>query len=240
MDNTTSAPLRCGVHSTDSLRTDEAAGMRLRRSAGLVAAIWAVGLIGHFTPLGEWPALFLYVLGSIGLTLYHCVRRHDWVGAFVTRRNLRTALIWGGGIGLLLAVVGTVNTLIFYASGGRPMTDMQILLVDLGLMYLFPALALAEEWLWRGMALSSLLDRGINRHAAVIVTTLAYMVNHFFVAPVGWVERGMMAMMGLPIGLMAGYLALKTRNVWSAVALHTIIMAAMMLIVFVIPAPSAP
>lgn len=217
-----------------------AGAVRLRRSAGLIIAIWIAGLIGHFTPLAEWPALFLYVLGSIGLTLCHCAQQRDWRGAFVTRHNLRAALLWGGGIGLLLSLVGAVNTIIFYASGGQPMAHMQRLLVELGLMYLFPALALAEEWLWRGMFLSSLIERGTNHHAAVAVTTLAYMVNHFFVAPVGWTERGMMALMGLPIGLMAGYLTVKTRNVWSAVALHTIIMAAMMLIVFVIPAPSAP
>ncbi len=214
--------------------------LRLRRATGLVIAMWATGAIGHFTPLAEWPALFLYVLGSIGLTVFHCARARDWRGAFVTRHNLRAALAWGGGAGLLLAVVGTANTLIFYTSGGQPMAQMQTLLVDLGLVYFFPLLSLAEELLWRGMALSGLLDRGVNRHVAVLLTTLAYMVNHFFVAPVSWAERGMMAMMGLPIGLMAGYLTLKTRNVWSAVALHTIIMAAMMLIVFVIPAPSVP
>jgi len=212
-----------------------AARLRLRRSIGLVVAIWSAGLIGHFTPLQEWPALLIYVLGSISVTLWHCARHQDWRGAFVTRHNLRAALLWGGGAGLALAIIGAVNTLIFYASGGQPMAQMQTILVDLGLVYLFPILALAEEWLWRGLALSSLLDRGVNSHAAVWITTLAYMVNHFFVAPVGWMERGMMAMMGLPIGLMAGYLTLKTRNVWSAVALHLFIMATMMGIVFVTP-----
>lgn len=240
MGNAGSTPLRPGADTAESLRAADVAGLRLRRTAGLVIAIWIVGAIGHFTPLAEWPALFLYVLGSIGLTVYHCARHHDWRGALVTRHNLPAALAWGGGAGLLLAVVGTANTILFYASGGAPMAQMETLLVDLGLLYLFPLLALAEELLWRGMALSSLLDRGVNRHVAVLLTTLAYMVNHFFVAPVSWAERGMMALMGLPIGLLAGYLALKTRNVWSAVALHTLIMATMMVIVFVIPAPARP
>lgn len=138
---------------------------------------------------------------------------------------------------MLLAVVGTANTLIFYASGGKPMARMQTLLVELGLLYFFPLLALAEELLWRGLLLSGLLDRGVNLRWAIALTTLACMVNHFLVAPVGWAERGMMALMGLPIGVIAGYLVFKTRNVWSAVALHTSIMATMMLIVFVIPGP---
>ncbi|MFN3691184.1 MAG: hypothetical protein ACK4UU_09700, partial [Fimbriimonadales bacterium] len=59
------------------------AGLRLRRSMGLVIAIWLLGLLGHWTPLREWPALFLYVLGSIGLTVYHCAQQRDWRGALV-------------------------------------------------------------------------------------------------------------------------------------------------------------
>ncbi|MGQ9814829.1 MAG: CPBP family glutamic-type intramembrane protease [Candidatus Roseilinea sp.] len=233
MGNPVDTPLR--LNSADGQLAPHAT--RLRRAVALVIAIWAVGVIGHFTPLAEWPALFLYVLGAIGLTVFHCARADDWRGAFVTRHNLGAALAWGGGAGLLLAVVGTANTLIFYASGGKLMAQMQTLLVELGLLYFFPLLALAEELLWRGLLLSGLLDRGVNPRWAIALTTLAYMVNHFFVAPVGWAERGMMALMGLPIGVMAGYLVFKTRNVWSAVVLHTIIMAAMMLIVFVIPGP---
>ena len=43
---------------------------RFNLSFGLMAAIWLLGLLGHFTPLLEWPALALYVIGSIALVLY--------------------------------------------------------------------------------------------------------------------------------------------------------------------------
>ncbi|MCS7061181.1 MAG: CPBP family intramembrane glutamic endopeptidase [Anaerolineae bacterium] len=221
---------------TQAYSLSQTAGARLRSTIILVAVIWLSGLIGHFTPLAEWPALVLYVLGSIGLALYHNIRYADWRGSFITRHNLRSALIWGVGSGVVLTMVGLLNTLVFYAGGGKPMTQMQTILIDVGFVYLFPVLALAEEWLWRGLALSALLDHGVNRHAAVALTTLAYMVNHFFVAPVGWIERGMMALMGLPIGLLAGYLTLKTRNAWSAVVVHVLIMASMMIVAF-LPVP---
>ncbi len=222
---------------SDTQYAQTRASLRLRRSIGLVLGIWLIGLLGHWTPLREWPALFLYVLGTIVLTVYHCAQQHDWRGALITRHNLRAALMWGAGVGLLLGLVGTANTLIYYANGGQPMAQMQAILIELGLVYLFPLLALAEEWLWRGMLLSGLIERGMNQHLAVVTTTLAYMANHFFVAPVGWLERGMMALMGLPIGLLAGYLVIKTRNAWSAVALHTAIMANMMVIAFLSAPP---
>lgn len=38
---------------------------RFKIAFGLTAVIWIVGLVGHFTPLLEWPALAIYVLGSI-------------------------------------------------------------------------------------------------------------------------------------------------------------------------------
>lgn len=88
MGNPVDTPLR--LNSADGQLAPHAT--RLRRAVALVIAIWAVGVIGHFTPLAEWPALFLYVPGVIGLTVFQCARADDWRGAFVTRHNLGAAL----------------------------------------------------------------------------------------------------------------------------------------------------
>ena len=212
------------------------ASRQLRLALGLVAAIWAVGLVGHFTPLAEWPALFLYVLGGIGLTAAYCRRYGAWRQVGITGVGLRRALVWGGAVGGALMLVDMGNTYIYYRGGGAPLAQMEQLLVGMRLAYLFPVLVLAEEWLWRGLLFSALLERGLNKHLVVLGTTALYMVNHFAVAPVGWSERGMMAAMALPIGLIGGYLVLRTRNVWAGVALHALTMISMLADVFVLPA----
>jgi len=43
------------------------------------------------------------------------------------------------------------NTILYYKSGGAPMVEMETLLVHRSLLYLFPLLILAEEFLWRGV-----------------------------------------------------------------------------------------
>lgn len=207
-----------------------------RLAAGLVGLVWVLGLLGHFTPAAEWPALVVYVLGSIGLTIWYCRRYAAWQALGITRRNLRAALLWGGLIGGALMLLDMGNTFVYYRSGGAPLAEMERILVGMRLAYLFPLLVLAEEWLWRGMLFAGLLARGVNRHLVVLITTLLYMANHYAVAPVGMAERGLMAIMALPIGLMGGYLVLRTRNTWAAVALHALTMVSMLADVFVLPA----
>lgn len=211
------------------------ARQRLVSGSALAGSVWIVGLIGHFTPLAEWPALFLYVLGAIGVTLLLGVRDGLWEAMWVTRCGLGRALAWGGGIGLALLVIDNLNTFMYYRAGGAPMAQMEEILIGMRLVFLFPLLVLAEEFLWRGVILSGLHDAGFNRHLAVALTTTAYALNHFAVAPVGMVERAMMAAMGLPIGIAGGYLALKTRSVWAPVALHGLTMISMIVDIFVIP-----
>ncbi len=208
---------------------------RLVSGLALAGTIWIVGLVGSLTPLTEWPALFLYVVGSIGLTLYLGVRRNAWDAMFVTHRGLGRALTWGGGIGLALLLVDNANTYMYYRAGGAPMAQMEEILIGMRLVVLFPLLVLAEEFLWRGVLLSALRDVGCNHHLAVLLTTAAYALNHFAVAPVGVAERAMMAAMGLPIGIAGGYLAWKTRSVWAPVALHGLTMVSMIVDIFVIP-----
>jgi membrane protease YdiL (CAAX protease family) len=200
-----------------------------------MAMIWIVGLAGHFTVLQEWPALALYVLGSIGLVLYRGKTSGEWQEMYLAGGDLRKSLLWGGIAGVLLFSMDVMNTVIYYKNGGVPMTGMQFILVNRSLLYFFPVLVLAEEFLWRGIMFSSMIERGFNKHLTVFLTTLFYVINHFAVAPVGMKERALMGMMAFPIGIFGGYLVLKTRNLWGSVLVHMITMLSMMLDIFVIP-----
>lgn len=209
---------------------------RLRWGFGLVAAVWIVGLIGGLSGLSEWPALILYVLGGLGVAFWLSRTAGGWSSIGVTRTNLRAATIWGAGIGVALMLLDWVNTFFYYRSGGAPMAAMESILVGMGLLYLFPVLVLAEELLWRGILLLGLRDAGCNAHLTVAITTLLYALNHLFVAPVPMFERWLMVGMALPIGVIGGYLVLRTRNVWAAIWLHGLSIVAMVADIFIIPA----
>ncbi|MBC8524952.1 MAG: CPBP family intramembrane metalloprotease [Chlorobium phaeobacteroides] len=208
---------------------------RLKLSFGLMALIWITGLIGHFTPLMEWPALFLYLIGSIGLVLYRGVSRDEWQKMFLTGGNLKKSLFWGAIAGGVLFLMDIMNTVMYYKNGGGPMAEMEILLVGRSLVFLFPLLILAEEFLWRGIMFSSMIQRGVNGHLTVFLTAIFYTFNHFAVAPVGMFERALMAMMAFPIGIVGGYIVLKSKNIWGSVLLHAITMISMLLDIVVIP-----
>lgn len=213
----------------------ESLNARFTQSFALMAMIWILGLAGHFTPLQEWPALLLYVLGSIGLVLYRGKKHGEWEQMYLRGGNLRKSLVWGGGVGFILFAMDIINTVLYYKNGGAPMMEMQDILVNRSLLFLFPVLVFAEEFLWRGIMFSAMIEKGFNKHLTVFLTAFFYVVNHFAVAPVGMKERAMMAMMAFPIGIFGGYLLLKTRNVWGCVLVHMITMISMMLDIFVIP-----
>ncbi|MDT9547287.1 MAG: CPBP family intramembrane glutamic endopeptidase [Chlorobium phaeovibrioides] len=209
--------------------------LRFSLSFALVGLIWLTGLAGHFTPWLEWPALFVYVAGSLGLVLFlgrtGTGRQEIWLAG----GNAGRSLYWGTLAGAVLFIMDITNTILYYKSGGAPMVEMERLLVHRSLLYLFPILILAEEFLWRGVMFSSLIEKGFNPHLTVLLTTILYALNHFAVAPVGITERALMAMMAVPIGVLGGYLVLKTRNVWGSVVVHMITMVSMVLDIFVIP-----
>ncbi|MWV54906.1 CPBP family intramembrane glutamic endopeptidase [Chlorobium phaeovibrioides] len=209
--------------------------LRFSLSFALVGLIWLTGLAGHFTPWLEWPALFVYVAGSLGLVLFlgrtGTGRQEIWLAG----GNAGRSLYWGTLAGAVLFIMDITNTILYYKSGGAPMVEMERLLVHRSLLYLFPILILAEEFLWRGVMFSSLIEKGVNPHLTVLLTTILYALNHFAVAPVGMRERALMAMMAVPIGVLGGYLVLKTRNVWGSVIVHMITMVSMVLDIFVIP-----
>jgi membrane protease YdiL (CAAX protease family) len=213
----------------------ESLNARFTLSFVLMAAIWILGLAGHFTPLQEWPALFLYVIGSIGLVLYRGQKNGEWQQMYLAGGDLPKSLKWGGIAGAVLFGMDIFNTITYYKNGGAPMAGMEFILVNRSLLYLFPVLVLAEEFLWRGIMFSSMIERGFNKHLTVFLTASFYVINHFAVAPVGMKERALMAMMAFPIGIFGGYLVLKTRNVWGSVLVHMITMLSMMLDIFVIP-----
>ena len=213
----------------------ESLNARFTLSFALMAAIWILGLAGHFTPLHEWPALALYVIGSIGLVLWWGKTKGEWKEMHLAGGNLRKSLMWGGIAGGLLFCMDIANTVMYYKNGGAPMAGMEFLLVNRSLLILFPVLILAEEFLWRGIMFSAMIERGFNKHLTVFLTTMFYVVNHFAVAPVGFKERALMGMMAFPIGIFGGYLVLKTRNLWGSVLVHMITMTSMMLDIFLIP-----
>lgn len=208
---------------------------RLKLSFGLMALIWVVGLVGHFSPLLEWPALFIYVAGSIVLVLWRGKSFQEWQEMYLSGGDLRKSLLWGGIVGGMLFAMDVMNTVMYYKNGGAPMGEMVNILVNRYLLFLFPVLVLAEEFLWRGIMFAAMIEKGINRHLTVFLTAMFYVVNHFAVAPVGFRERALMAMMAFPIGIFGGYLVLKTRNVWGSVLVHMITMISMVLDIFVIP-----
>ncbi len=213
---------------TLSFEPDSSAA-RFRLSFGLMAAIWILGFIGHFTILLEWPALALYVLGSIGLVLWRGKAKGEWKEMYICGGDLKKSLLWGGIGGTLLLLFSIMNTanMMKNHNGAEMMSGMQYLLVNRSLFYLYPVLILAEEFLWRGIMLSSMIERGFNKHLTVFLTTLFFLLNHFAVAPVGMIERAMMAMMAFPLGILGGYIVANTRNVWGSVLVHMIVMTSM-------------
>ncbi len=202
---------------------------RFNLSFGLMAAIWLLGLAGHFTPLHEWPALFLYVVGSIGLVLYRGTKKGEWMEMYLAGGELRKSLTWGGIGGTLLLLLAMMNTVTMMKNqnGAAMMSGMQYLLVNRSLLYLYPILVIAEEFFWRGIMFSAMIQRGFNKHLTVFLTTLFFLLNHFAVAPVNMMERAMMAMMALPLGILGGYIVANTRNVWGSVLVHMIVMTSM-------------
>ena len=223
------------MEQVNTVSTPSSLNQRFNLAFGLTAAIWITGLVGHFTPLLEWPALALYVLGSIGVVLWRGKSKGDWAAMYLAGGDRAKSLKWGGIAGGLLFCMDVFNTVMWYKSGKPPMMDMQGILVNMNFLYLFPVLVLAEEFLWRGLMFSALIDKGFNKHLTVFITAMFYVVNHFAVAPVGMQERALMGMMAFPIGILGGYIVLRSKNVWGSVLVHMITMFSMILDLFVIP-----
>ncbi|OUC16597.1 MAG: hypothetical protein B0A82_00500 [Alkalinema sp. CACIAM 70d] len=207
---------------------------RLQQTLWLIVAIWLTGLLGHFTPLKEWMALGMYVLGSLALTLGRGQQFHEWQALFVTRKGLRSTLLLGSAIGIAIALLSLVNITQMRSAAPsemqmQAMTNLLVGYTWIWLLPLLPLLIVAEEFLWRGLLLSSLVERKVNPALAIGMTTLCFMLNHLAVAPVGMLERIMMALMGLPLGVINGWLTLKTQNLWGGVLLHLIAMGAMVI-----------
>jgi uncharacterized protein len=206
----------------------ESLNARFAQSFALMAAIWLLGLAGHFTPLQEWPALFLYVVGSIGLVLYRGKKNGEWQEMYLAGGDLKKSLKWGVIAGTLLLLVAMMNTVMMKSQNGAAMmSGMEYLLVNRSLLYLYPILVIAEEFLWRGIMLSAMIEKGFNKHLTVFLTTIFFLLNHLAVAPVGMMERVMMAMMAFPLGIIGGYIVVNTRNVWGSVLVHMLVMTSM-------------
>jgi membrane protease YdiL (CAAX protease family) len=206
---------------------------RLKQTLLLVGAIWLLGALGGVRPEATWAALGLYVLGSLILLAWRTLGCSEAEAVFLRGPGLRDSLLWGGGAGLALLLAGLLALPAMRAAmpagdGSFPLEAIKGLLFDHGLILLLPVLVLAEEGLWRGLLLSALRGNGMAEAIAITLSTLAFMVNHLAVAPLALVERGMLALMALPLGLMSAVLTVRTRVLWGAALLHLLVMGAML------------
>jgi membrane protease YdiL (CAAX protease family) len=207
---------------------------RLFQTLVLLAAIAVVGALAPFSPLASWAALALYLLGSLILLAWRTLVRHEAEALFLRGPGLKASLLWGGGLGAALLLAGLIGlpamrtAMADGGSGGLPLETVRTLLFGRGLVLLLPLLVLAEEGLWRGLLLSGLLEAGIPPAGAVALSTLGFGLNHLAVAPLALAERGLLALMALPLGLIAALLTLRTRCLWGAVLLHLLLIGAML------------
>jgi membrane protease YdiL (CAAX protease family) len=212
---------------------DFVAQARLRQTLALLAAIAAVGALAPLTPVASWAALALYLLGSLVLLAWRALGLHEAEALFLQGPGLRASLLWGGGLDLALLGIGLIGLPAMRAAmadgtSALPLEAVKTLLFGRGLALLLPLLVLAEEGLWRGLLLSGLLGVGITPGWAVTLSTLAFGLNHLAVAPLALVERCLLALMALPLGLIAARLTLRTRCLWGAALLHLLVIGAML------------
>lgn len=206
---------------------------RLDHTLLLLAAIAAVGALAPLTPWATWAALALYLGGSLALLAWRALRCREAEALFLRGPGLRMSLLWGGGLGVLLLIAGLIGLPAMRAamgdgSGALPLEAVRQLVFGRGLVLLLPLLVLAEEGLWRGLLLSALLERGLSGPAAVLLSTLAFALNHLAVAPLALAERGQLALMALPLGLITALLTLRSRSLWGGALLHLLLVGAML------------
>jgi membrane protease YdiL (CAAX protease family) len=220
-----------GRRGAEPLDTRNVTG--LKPTLILIGAIWLLGTIGAVSPLATWAALGLYVLGSLTLLAWRAFISREAEAVYLRGSGLRSSLLWGGGIGLVVLVAGLLSLPAMRAAmpagaDAFPLEAMKELLFGHRLILFLPVLTLAEEGLWRGLLLSALEETGLPETTAIALSTLAFMVNHLAVAPLVVVERGMLALMALPLGLVSAVLTVRTRVLWGGVLLHLLVMGAML------------
>jgi membrane protease YdiL (CAAX protease family) len=212
----------------------QAAGQaRLRQTLALLTAIGGVAVLTPWAPLASWLALALYLLGSLVLLAWRVVRWHEAEALFLRGPGLRASLLWGGGLGALLLIAGLIGLPAMRAAmasepGALPLEAVRGLLFGRRLVLLLPLLVLAEEGLWRGLLLSALLESGLTPVWSVVVSTLAFGLNHLAVAPLALAERGLLVLMALPLGLLTAVLTVRTRCLWGGALLHLLLIGAML------------
>jgi membrane protease YdiL (CAAX protease family) len=212
---------------------EQAAGQgRLRQTLALLTAIAVVGGLKPWTPFATWAALALYLVGSLVLLAWWVFRLQEAEALFLRGAGLRGSLLWGGGLGVVLLIAGLIGlpamrTAMASEPGSLPLEAVRGLLFGRGLVLLLPLLVLAEEGLWRGLLLSALLESGLTPVWSVVVSTLAFGLNHLAVAPLPLAERGLLALMALPLGLLTAVLTVRTRCLWGGALLHLLLIGAM-------------
>lgn len=210
-----------------------AVGNLQRQTLTLLCAIVLCGALTPWLPLASWLALGLYLSGSLALLGWRVLVCGEAEALFLAGPGLRRSLLWGGGLGAALLGAGllglpAMRTAMATADAGPPLESIQQLLFGHGLVLLLPLLVLAEEGLWRGLVLAGLLESGRSASAAVLLSSLGFALNHLAVAPLALVERVELALMALPLGMVAATLTAATRCLWGAALLHLLLIGAML------------
>jgi len=114
--------------------------LRFSLSFALVGLIWISGLTGHFTPLGEWPALFVYVIGSLGLAIFLGRTAVDRQSIWLAGGNAGRSLFWGALAGAVLFLMDITNTILYSKARGSDGGDGDALGAP------FPALSFSSAY----------------------------------------------------------------------------------------------
>lgn len=155
------------------------------------------------------------MLISVGLPAWWLLRRGGG------RPCLALGLTWNGRG----ALEGTVCALLIYAAGfginllvgSVEVVGWQLCFSQLLLSWVLMLLvAFTEEIMVRGVILGQMLQAGVNRYAALLLSSLLFSSLHLFNPNFSWLPFANIVLAGLLLGATYIY----TRNLWFAISLH--------------------
>ena len=182
------------------------------------AAFCGLSVLSRFVPL----VFLLVVVGGIAFPLVWAKLTRDWAAIGFTRRNLRQALLWGVGAGL-------VFTLYIYISLPEEpsFTPMLVLQLAVGIPLWLLIMSPFQEFFFRGWIQPRFQD-AMGKWIGLVVTSFCFALWHLFppfegtptsTIPVSSVSGFLST---LALGLLMGYVFQRTDNIvapWLAHAL---------------------
>lgn len=189
----------------------------------LIFLLWSV--YRHFP--GLWPVwleeLFLKPLVWLGPTfwLVRSIENSNLSSLGFSRKKIRPALIWGGGLGLIFAAEGFAASAL--RNQGVEFVDLSPLAMG-GALIIAGATALVEETVFRGYFYSRLAklwqDKWLANLVSALMFTALYLPAGIFVLS----YRPLMMLIYLffifSFGLVSGFVRFKTENLLSSILLH--------------------